>query len=103
MLMISIPKTEMEALSGAGHPCKINGEQVMLRLVDGFLCYRDDEQENRCKVLMREEQPNGVISFVAASHGEEDKPHALIGMDENGEVGNLLAPLPGLPGGSKLN
>jgi hypothetical protein len=106
MLVIPIPKKDMLALRGDGAKCNINGESVTLRLKDGYLLYKDsDGVNNRCKVLMMDDQGEAVC-FMAASHGDDDEPHSIFGVDEKGEQADFLnpkRPLPGLPGGDPLN
>jgi hypothetical protein len=88
MLIISVPTFFLPALEGSGYGCKINGEDVVLRLVDGFLCYRGEGQDHRCKVLQRTPEGRAVrfiaashgdaVRFIAASHGDENEPHVII-------------------------
>jgi hypothetical protein len=104
MLMIKIPKANLPALNGDGAKCSINGEDVTMRLKDGYLIYHGEGMENRCKVLMQDVQPDGSIDFLAASHGQDDERHAIFGLNEKGEPVDFLdpKPLPGLPGGPPL-
>jgi hypothetical protein len=92
--MISIPKTELDALRGAGTTCRVNGDPVTMRLVNGFLCYHGEGQDHRCKVLMMDQQPNGDVAFMAASHGEDDEQHSIIGAEEDGQAADLMAVRP---------
>jgi hypothetical protein len=106
MLMISIPKADVPALKDAGVQCKVNGESVTMRFKDGYLLYRGEGQDNRCKVLHQEPLPNGLVSFMAASHGDENEPHSIFGLGADGKPVDFLnpdRPLPGLPGGPPLN
>lgn len=100
MLMISIPKADLPALRSSGAQCRINGEAVTFRLVDGFLVYQGEGEDHRCKVLMMDQQPNGDVAFMAASHGDDEEPHLIIGVDEDGQAADLMK---GRPDGTEAH
>jgi len=97
MLIIPVPKTGLAALNTQnGFAVHIDGEPVDLRLVfandEGWLCYRDRLGfAHRCKVLTATDDGDR-ITFYAASHGEESKPHNIFAVGDDGKPVNLLAP-----------
>lgn len=73
MLLVSVQKCDIPALTNSGVPVKINGRPETLTRDGDWLCY----ENNRCRII-DEWCDETVATFAAASHGDEDEPHSVI-------------------------
>ena len=76
MFFISVKQEDLPHLQSAGVAVRINGQPETLHRDGDYLTYGT----NRCKILSAQDKGE-LVSFVCASHGDEDEPHAIIRAD----------------------
>lgn len=90
MFLIGIEKKRVAELA-EGTAVRINGFITTLRREGSYLVYYDEDGvENRCRILM-EDEDDIALNFACASHEQEDEPHVIVTPDrefefENGEL-----------------
>ena len=89
MFLIGIEKARIaELVEGAA--VRINGHETTLRREGDFLIYEDEDGvENRCQILM-EDEDDIAVNFACASHEQEDERHVVVTPDGDLEFGKVL-------------
>lgn len=87
MFLIGIEKARIAELE-EGTAVRINGFNTTLRREGNYLIYEDEDGlENRCQILV-EDEDEVAVNFACASHEQEDERHVIVTPERDFEFEN---------------